>query len=157
MQAMSGGTRNPSCSMKSTRCYQGDPASAMLEVLDPEQNHTFVDHYIDLPFDLSDVLFITTANVLWNIPKPLRDRMEVIEIDGYTELEKIEIAKRHLLPKQLTAPGLAAQHIEISDKVLPRSSATTREAGVAIWNGNWRRPAARRPVWWCAARASAFD
>jgi ATP-dependent Lon protease len=111
--------------------YRGDPAAAMLEVLDPEQNHNFVDHYIDMPFDLSDVLFVTTANVLWNIPKPLRDRMEVIELDGYTELEKIEIAKRHLLPKQLSAHGLSPQHVEISDRLLHQVIRNyTREAGV---------------------------
>jgi ATP-dependent Lon protease len=136
IQAMkTAGTRNPVILLdeidKMSSDYRGDPASAMLEVLDPEQNHTFVDHYIDMPFDLSDVLFITTANVLWNIPKPLRDRMEVIELDGYTELEKIEIAKRHLLPKQLAAHGLSAQHIEISDKLLHQVIRNyTREAGV---------------------------
>jgi ATP-dependent Lon protease len=136
IQAMkTAGTRNPVILLdeidKMSSDYRGDPASAMLEVLDPEQNHTFVDHYIDLPFDLSDVLFITTANVLWNIPKPLRDRMEVIELDGYTELEKIEIAKRHLLPKQLAAHGLSSQHVEISDKLLHQVIRNyTREAGV---------------------------
>ncbi|MCC6628998.1 MAG: endopeptidase La [Chloroflexi bacterium] len=129
------GTSNPVILLdeidKMSSDYRGDPASAMLEVLDPEQNHAFVDHYIDLAFDLSNVLFITTANVLWNIPKPLRDRMEVIELDGYTELEKIEIARRHLLPKQLAAHGLAANHVEITDRLLYQIiRGHTREAGV---------------------------
>ena len=111
--------------------YRGDPAAAMLEVLDPEQNHNFVDHYLDMPFDLSDVLFITTANLLWNIPKPLRDRMEVVELGGYTEMEKVEIARRHLLPRQLAAHGLRSQHIDIPDKLLSEViRGYTREAGV---------------------------
>ena len=81
--------------------YKGDPASAMLEVLDPEQNSLFSDHYIEEPYDLSKVLFIATANYLENIPNALRDRLEIIELSSYTELEKIEIAKRHLVPKQI--------------------------------------------------------
>ncbi|HET54648.1 MAG TPA: AAA family ATPase, partial [Ignavibacteria bacterium] len=86
--------------------FRGDPSSAMLEVLDPEQNHTFNDHYLDIDYDLSQVMFITTANIRWNIPLPLQDRMEIIELPGYLEFEKREIAKRHIIPKQITAHGL---------------------------------------------------
>jgi ATP-dependent Lon protease len=111
--------------------YRGDPAAAMLEVLDPEQNYAFNDHYLDAGYDLSKVLFITTANSLYNIPRPLRDRMEVIEISGYTEHEKIEIGRRHLLPKQLEAHGLEPSRVEISEKLWHQVIRNyTREAGV---------------------------
>jgi ATP-dependent Lon protease len=111
--------------------YRGDPASAMLEVLDPEQNFAFNDHYLDAGYDLSRVLFITTANTLYNIPRPLRDRMEVIEISGYTEHEKTEIGRKHLLPKQLEAHGLDVDRLEISEKLWHQIIRNyTREAGV---------------------------
>ncbi len=111
--------------------FRGDPSAALLEVLDPEQNAQFTDHFIDAPYDLSKVLFITTANYMQQVPRPLRDRMEIIEISGYSEDEKIEIGKRYLMPRQLTAHGLKEENVE-----LPRASWSflvrgyTREAGV---------------------------
>ena len=111
--------------------YKGDPTSALLEVLDSEQNYAFVDHYIDIPFDLSDVMFITTANDLDAIPAPLRDRMDIIELSSYTRTEKFHIAKKHLLPKQMTLCGIKRKNFSITDKALYRIiDGYTREAGV---------------------------
>lgn len=115
--------------------YKGDPASAMLEVLDPEQNAKFSDHYLEEDYDLSQVLFITTANYLENIPAPLRDRMEIVELSSYTEHEKFEIAKRHLLTKQLEAHGLRADQFILDDNVIYNIiQHYTREAGVRELN-----------------------
>jgi ATP-dependent Lon protease len=111
--------------------FRGDPASAMLEVLDPEQNHSFRDHYLDLPFDLSKVIFVCTANDLDRVPGPLRDRMEVIQLAGYTEEEKLEIGRRYLVPRQIERSGLTKSKIAFSDAALRAIIRDyTREAGV---------------------------
>lgn len=111
--------------------YRGDPSAALLEVLDAEQNHTYRDHYLEIPFDLSDVMFITTANTLDTVPRPLLDRMEIIELGSYTDEEKLMIAKNHLIPKQLKKHGLKKQQLRISDDAIREIiSCYTRESGV---------------------------
>jgi ATP-dependent Lon protease len=111
--------------------FRGDPSSAMLEVLDPEQNHTFNDHYLEVDYNLQQVMFITTANIRYNIPLPLQDRMEIIELPGYLEYDKLEIAKKHLIPKQLSAHGLDSKKVQFNEDALKKIiSEYTREAGV---------------------------
>lgn len=129
------GSRNPVFLLdeidKMASDFRGDPASALLEVLDPEQNNTFSDHFIEIPFDLSKVMFVTTANTLHNIPRPLLDRMEVLNIPGYTELEKLQIASRYLLPKQKLEHGLESGQLELDEKALLKVIREyTRESGV---------------------------
>lgn len=129
------GTKNPVFMLdeidKMDSSYQGDPSSALLEVLDPEQNFSFSDHYLNVPFDLSDVMFLTTANVLHTIPAPLRDRMEVLELSGYTQEEKLKIATRYLIPRQREANGLKSSHIKITSGAVKKIiSGYTKEAGL---------------------------
>jgi len=135
---------------KMTYDFRGDPSSALLEVLDPEQNKNFSDHYLDVDFDLSSVFFIATANTLHGIPHALQDRLEIVRLAGYTEFEKIEIAKRHLIPKQLEQNGLQGAHLEIPDEALRTVIRRyTREAGVRNLEreiGSLARKTARRVV-----------
>ena len=128
------------CSMswiKSGRDFRGDPASALLEVLDPEQNNSFTDHYLDQPFDLSNVMFIGTANYTEPIPPALHDRMEIIELPGYTETEKLKIASKYLVPRQLSEHGLKKQMLNIKNEaIVSIIRSYTREAGVRNFERN---------------------
>jgi ATP-dependent Lon protease len=134
-------TRNPVFMIdeidKMGASFQGDPASALLEVLDPEQNHAFRDHYLDLPFDISEIFFIVTANTLDTIPSPLLDRMEIIELPGYIDTEKLEIAKKYLLPKSLEKNGLKKSQVKYEkDALLYIANCYAREAGVRTFEKN---------------------
>jgi ATP-dependent Lon protease len=148
------GTKNPVFMLdevdKMASDFRGDPSSALLEVLDPEQNFMFVDHYLDVEYDLSQVFFVATANVMHTIPAPLQDRMEVLRLHGYTELEKIEIAKQYLVKKQLVATGLTNANLTFAEGAIQELIRSyTREAGVRNLEreiGNVCRKVARKVV-----------